>query len=182
MQQLLPCLSHTLEWAVDDPFLHLSSQTQCKGWESVSGDILSTGPLMPLACCPGQVNGQDKCMPKRGSDGSEYRTFTQSIMNSFFFFKDKKIPLIAETKKLLVEKMWVHTCWPKCKGWQVCGHIVQSQQNWDISVWLISAPALDVPQKRLRRQCTQRVLSLLSVWIYKSLRLSVHFRFLYLKD
>ncbi len=126
LQWLLPCLSqYTLDWAADGPFFNLSSQTQCKGWELVSGDILSTGPLMPLACCPCEVNGQDKCMPKRGSDGSEYRTLCISykvLWTLSFFNKIKKIPLIAETKKLLVEKMWVHTCWPKSKGWQVCGH------------------------------------------------------------
>lgn len=47
---------YTLDWAADGPFLHLSSQIQCKWWELVSGDILSSGPLMPLACCPCEAN------------------------------------------------------------------------------------------------------------------------------
>lgn len=104
LQRLLPCLSQcTLDWAADGPFFNLSSQTQCKGWELVSGDILSTGPLMPLACCPCEVNGQDKCMPKRGSDGIEYRTLCISykvLWTLSFFNKIKKNPIDCRNKEV----------------------------------------------------------------------------------
>lgn len=133
-QLYLPYLSqYILDWAADGPFLHLSSQTQCKGWQLVNGDILSTGPLKPLACCPCEVWAGQMYAEKRfrqqwiGDRAVGFFFFSFFLRKTFHPQQDivcisyKVLWTVSFFNKFLLQKKphWLHrqrTCW-----WRKCG-------------------------------------------------------------